>query len=130
MELHLSKNNRNFTHSNSGIKNFINELSDYLTTNQNKIANLSEKNQIEKEINNGFDDYFKENHLYLVTEDRDGIVFLWDFTEKSKESIEVDNLSQELLNVATEGAMLQFKNGELHFYSENGYDIVYGEDDN
>lgn len=32
--------------------------------------------------------------------------------------------SDELLKVAKEGAMLQYKNGKYELYSENGYDML------
>lgn len=117
MELHLSKNIKNYKKPDLNTQNFINDLSNFLNkqTNNNLVESLN--------------DYYKEGHLYLVTEDRNGIVMLWDFTEKSKESYEETNLPEDLIPVATEGAMLQFSNGKLTFYSANGYDIVYGEDD-
>jgi len=110
LELHLSMNKKNYIKPESTTQNFINDLSNFLN----------------QPVNN----YYKEGHLYLVTEDRNGIVFLWDFTEKSKEAYEETNLPTELIPVATEGAMLQYSNGKLSLYSPNGYDIVYGEDNN
>lgn len=110
MELHLSMNKKNYIKPESNTQNFINDLSNFL--------------------NQPVNDYYKEGHLYLVTEDRNGIVILWDFTEKSKEAYEETNLPAELIPVATEGSMLQFSNGKLTLYSPNGYDIVYGEDNN
>lgn len=66
----------------------------------------------------------KEGHLYFVTEDRGNIVYLWDFTAKSKREFKEEITSEELLQVAKEGAMLVYKNGEYKLYSENGYDII------
>ncbi|MBQ3414640.1 MAG: hypothetical protein IJH39_04670 [Clostridia bacterium] len=119
MELHLSMNKKNYIKPDNNTQNFMKDLSNYLN-------NKNEQNNLVEPVN----DYYKEGHLYLVTEDRNGIVFLWDFTEKSKESYEETNLPEELIPVATEGAMLQYSNGKLTLYSPNGYDIVYGEDNN
>ena len=119
MELHLSMNKKNYIKHESNTNKFVDDLSNYLNNSKPDIP-----------LNQPVNDYYKEGHLYLVTEDRNGVVFLWDFTEKSKEAYEETNLPSELISVATEGAMLQFINGKLTFYSPDGYDIVYGEDDN
>lgn len=66
----------------------------------------------------------KEGHLYFVAEDRGNIVYLWDFTEKSKKEFKVQITSEELLNVAKEGAMLIYINGQFELYSEDGYEMV------
>jgi len=70
----------------------------------------------------------KEGHLYLVTEDRNGIVYLWDFTEKAKEEFEETELPEDLIEVAKEGAMLQYMNGKYVLYSKYGYDILEQEE--
>lgn len=74
-------------------------------------------------------EYRKEGHLYLVTEDRNGEVYLWDFTEKAKTEFLEKNLPAEVLVFATEGAMLQYKDGKYILYSPDGYDIVDAEED-
>lgn len=71
----------------------------------------------------------KEGHLYLVTEDRHGKVYLWDFTEKSETEFLEENLPSEVLQFATEGAMLQYKDGQYILYSPYGYDMLEDEEE-
>jgi len=71
----------------------------------------------------------KEGHLYLVTEDRHGKVYLWDFTEKTETEFLEDNLPSEVLQFATEGAMLQYKDGQYILYSPYGYDMLEDEEE-
>lgn len=71
----------------------------------------------------------KEGHLYLVTEDRHGKVYLWDFTEKSETEFLEDNLPSEVLQFATEGAMLKYKDGQYILYSPYGYDMLEDEEE-
>ncbi len=70
----------------------------------------------------------KEGHLYLVTEDRNGIVYLWDYTEKLDVEFEETELPEDIKEVATEGVMLQFKDGKYVLYSKYGYDILEQEE--
>ena len=70
------------------------------------------------------EEHKKEGHLYFVSEDRGNIVYLWDFTEKSKKEFKEEITSEELLAVAKEGAMLIYKNGKFELYSEDGYDMI------
>ena len=49
---------------------------------------------------------------------------MWDFTDKPKHEFKEVITSDELLKVAKEGAMLQYKNGKYELYSENGYDML------
>lgn len=107
MDLNLFKDIKNNT--NNFIKNFIDELSDFLTNKKNEISKA------------------KEGHLYLVTEDRNGKVFLWDLTDKPKNEFEETNFPQNLLSLATEGTVFQYKNGTYEFYSSDGFDMLYGE---
>ena len=74
--------------------------------------------------------YRKEGHLYLVTEDRMNEIYLSDFTEKSKIEFKEQITDKELLNIAKEGAMLQYKNGKYELYSQNGYDMLFEEEKN
>ena len=82
-----------------------------------ELSNFLENNQ---EINQNR----KEGHLYLVTEDRNGEVYLWDFTEKPENEFKEVFTSKELIDVAKEGAMLQFKDGKYELYSTDGYDML------
>ena len=65
----------------------------------------------------------KEGHLYLVTEDRNNMVYLWDYTEYAETEFVEENLPEEVLAFAKEGAMLQYINGEYILYPQN--DITY-----
>ena len=93
----------------NNVKEFMQDLSNSLE-NPNQSQELQENR--------------KEGHLYLVTEDRNGEVYLWDFTDKPKHEFKEVITSDELLKVAKEGAMLQYKNGKYELYSENGYDML------
>ena len=64
MDLNLIKDVVKEIQKNDIVEKFMSELSNFLENNQ--------------EINQNR----KEGHLYLVTEDRNGEVYLWDFTEK------------------------------------------------
>ena len=72
----------------------------------------------------------KLGHLYLITEDRNNEVYLWDFTDKPKHEFSEKMLSENLLSVAKEGAMLQYKNGKYELYSPYGYDMLFNEENN
>ena len=57
-------------------------------------------------------------------------IYLWDFTDKSKTEFKETGLSDDLLNIAKEGAMLQYKNGRYELYSPYGYDMLFKENNN
>lgn len=115
--------------------NIFNNLDN--TTEKNTNENIEElKELIEKKSPNAEDDKNleinenrKEGHLYLVTEDRNGEVYLWDFTEKAEFEFVESNLSSEVLAFATEGAMLQYKDGKYILYSPDGYDLMDAEEE-
>ena len=94
MDLNLIKDVVKEIQKNDIVEKFMSELSNFLENNQ--------------EINQNR----KEGHLYLVTEDRNGEVYLWDFTEKPEHEFKEVFTSKELIDVAKEGAMLQFKDGQ------------------
>lgn len=75
----------------------------------NEIRNKA--NKIIEKQNQKIQDYKKEGHTYLVTEDIDGRVFLWDSTEKPKFEIEDVNFPEELKDKAKEGNSFLYKNG-------------------
>ena len=110
MNLDLLKNITEQIKNNDNIKEFMQDLSESLE-NKNKQTQELQENR-------------KEGHLYLVTEDRNGEVYLWDFTDKPKHEFKEVITSDELLKVAKEGAMLQYKDGKYELYSENGYDML------
>ena len=98
MDLNLIKDVVKEIQKNDIVEKFMSELSNFLENNQ--------------EINQNR----KEGHLYLVTEDRNGEVYLWDFTEKPEHEFKEVFTSKELIDVAKEGAMLQFKDGKYELY--------------
>ena len=110
MNLDLLKNITEQIKNNDNIKEFMQELSESLE-NKNKQTQELQENR-------------KEGHLYLVTEDRNGEVYLWDFTDKPEHEFKEVITSDELLKVAKEGAMLQYKDGKYELYSEYGYDML------
>ena len=106
MDLNLIKDVVKEIQKNDIVEKFMSELSNFLENNQ--------------EINQNR----KEGHLYLVTEDRNGEVYLWDFTEKPEHEFKEVFTSKELIDVAKEGAMIQFKDGNYELYSTDGYDML------
>lgn len=144
MDLNLFENFKKDMESHSMIKNFMNELSNFLNNlnssktqrNHHNIGNS--KDIIEKEQSSitileedkKLQDNRKEGHLYLVTEDRNKDIYLWDFTDKPKHEFKETLLSDELLSVAKEGAMLQYRDGKYELYSSYGYDMLFNEKNN
>lgn len=134
MNLNLFENIKKDIGDNISIKNFMKDLVNSLNnTNSNKVLNTnntSNEKEIETDKETILDEsakYRKEGHLYFVTEDRNNEIYLWDFTEKSKHEFKEIIFSKELLNVAKEGAMLQYKNGKYELYSPYGYDMISNE---
>ena len=110
MNLDLLKKITEQIKNNDNVKEFMQDLSESLE-NKNKQNQELQEDRI-------------EGHLYLVTEDRNGEVYLWDFTDKPGHEFKEIITSEELLKVAKEGAMLQYKDGKYELYSENGYDML------
>ena len=75
----------------------------------NEIRNRA--NKIIEKQNQKIQDYKKEGHTYLVTEDINGRIFLWDSTEKPKFEIEDVNFPEELKDKAKEGNSFLYENG-------------------
>ena len=77
---------------------------------------LNEITERAKEIidkqNKKIEDYKKDGHTYLVTEDIKGRVFLWDSTEKPKYEIEDVDFPEELKEKAKEGNSFLYQNGK------------------
>lgn len=125
LELNLFKNIKKEMENNGGIQNLLDELGDFLNNIQ---TSAKQNNNVEHntnvQTNKELEEQRKEGHLYLVTEDRNNEIYLWDFTEKAKTEFKETITSEELLKVAKEGAMLQYKNGKYELYSPNGFDIV------
>lgn len=124
MNLNILKNIKQDIKNNVDVKGFIQELTNFLKNiDQPK---TKEKINIDEELQN----YRKEGHLYLVIEDRNNKIYLSDFTEKSTVEFKEEITDKELLNVAKEGVMLQYKNGKYELYSKNGYDMLFEEEKN
>lgn len=138
LDLNLFQNLKTDIESNTTIKKFIDELSNFLkdTTssvkpnssniNNENLPNTKE-NLFDKENTLDVKEYRKEGHLYFVTEDRNNEIYLWDFTDKPKHEFKEIITSVELQKVAKEGAMLQYKNGKYELYSPYGYDMLHNE---
>lgn len=140
MNLDLFERLKKDIEANVTMKNFMEELSVFLNNinsskTQNNRKDVSNENEIKTNGKNQDDEkalednerlqkYRKEGHLYLVTEDRNNEIYLWDFTDKSKHEFKETIYSDELLSVAKEGAMLQYKNGKYELYSPYGYDML------
>lgn len=122
MDLSIFKNIKEDIKNNIDVKGFIQELTNFLKNiDQPK---TKEEINIDEELQN----YRKEGHLYLVTEDRNSEIYLSDFTEKSKIEFKEEIRDKELLDIAKEGTMLQYKNGKYELYSKNGYDMLFEEE--
>ncbi len=129
MDLNLFENLKKDIKTNVTVKNFINELTNFLNNiNSAKTQDNLTNNEDSLENEQKTQEYRKEGHLYLVTEDRNNEIYLWDFTEKSKNEFKEIILSDDLLKVAKEGAMLRYKNGTYELYSPYGFDIVSKEE--
>lgn len=126
MDLNILKNIKQDIENKFDVKAFIEELTNYLKNMETPKIKENE-NISEIDIDEDLQNYRKEGHLYLVTEDRNNEIYLCDFTEKSKIEFKEKITGEDLLNVAKEGAMLQYKNGKYELYSENGYDMLFEE---
>ena len=124
MNLNLFENFKKDINLNNIVKNFMEELNNFLnkTSDSEEIQKInSDDNDIDLNTNR------KEGHLYFVTEDRNNKVYLWDYTDKPKHEFVETNFSKDLLEIATEGTMLQYKNGKYELYSKDGYDMLFNE---
>lgn len=137
MDLNLFENLKKDIKSNGTIKNFMEELGDFFkkaASSPDKHVDITNEEEISADKENTLEEKLEENrkegHLYLVTEDRNGEIYLWDFTDKPKHEFKETISSKDLLSVAKEGSMLQYKNGKYELYSEDGYDMLFNEDNN
>ena len=69
-----------------------------------------------EEQNQKLADYRKDGHIYLVTEDTNNRIFLYDTTSKPEFEIEEIDFPEELRSVATEGKKFIFTNGSYKLY--------------
>lgn len=126
MDLNILKNIKEDIENKFDVKAFIEELTNYLKNMETPKIKENE-NISEIDVDEELQNYRKEGHLYLVTEDRNNEIYLCDYTEKSKIEFKEKITDKDLLNVAKEGAMLQYKNGKYELYSKNGYDMLFEE---
>ena len=97
----------------------------------NKTATVELKEEIKnmaKEIINKQDEklakHRKEGHLYMVSEEIGNNRFLVDLTEKTKIEFEETDIPENLLDRATEGAVLKYTNGTYEYYSNDGFERI------
>lgn len=98
----MRMNNGEFILDNETTKNVTNEIKN----RANKIIEVQ---------NQKIQDYKKEGHTYLVTEDVNGRIFLWDSTAKPKFEIEDVNFPEGLKERAKEGNSFLYKNGKYEY---------------
>ena len=123
MDLDIFQNLEEDENLNNDTNNFVEELEDFINSETMNNDNEEEKEEeTEQSIN---EEYRKEGHLYLVTEDRNNKIYLWDYTEQAETEFVETDLPEEVLVFAKEGAMLQYINGEYILYSPDGYDIIF-----
>lgn len=63
-------------------------------------------------------DYRREGHLYLVTGDTNGRIYLSDQTEKRGYEIEEVDFTEELKSEVAEGTILKYEDGSYHILEE------------
>lgn len=125
MELNIFQNLKQMVEEKINVQDFINDLFDFLEKGVcDKKENVNKEKMVE---NQSLNEYRKEGHLYLVTEDRDNKIYLWDITDKPKNEIEEKDFPEELLDVAKEGSVFKYENGKYEFYSNDGYEMLFDE---
>lgn len=77
---------------------------------------------VEKQ-NKNLERYRKDGHLYMVIEELENNRFLKDLSDSSKIEFEEVNITQDLLDKATEGIVLKYNNGKYEYYSDDGYKL-------
>lgn len=82
-----------------------------------EIENMA--NKILEEQMKELKDYRREGHLYLVTEDTNGRIYLSDQTENRGYEIEEVDFPEESKSGITEGTMLKYENGNYQIWEEN-----------
>lgn len=85
------------------------------TKNISNAINNDAKNLIEEQ-NQKLADYRKEGHIYLVTEDTNNRIYLYDTTSNPEFEVEEIDFPEELKSVATEGRMFIYTNGSYELY--------------
>lgn len=83
-------------------------------------AKIYEKaEEILEEQNQKLEEYRQEGHIYVVTEDTNGRIFLWDTTSKPDNEIEEIDFPEELKDKAKEGNKFIYENGTYKEYIED-----------
>lgn len=121
MELDFLNNLCNNIKENKIVKSFLNELENALEKNKNETENNNKEIKQDEKLN----EYRKEGHLYIVEEDINDRIFLWDITEKPQYTFEEVDFPKELLNEAKEGTVFQYKDGKYNLYSRDGFERIY-----
>ena len=75
-----------------------------------------ESSKLIQKQNEKINAYKKDGHIYLVTEDTNGKIFLYDTTSKPNFEIEEVNFPKDLLKSATEGKKFVYENGTYKIY--------------
>ena len=76
-------------------------------------------NELLEEQNKILEEYRKEGHLYKVSENINGCIFLWDMTDEPKMEIEEVDFPEELLSKAIEGTVFQYIDGKYKLKGED-----------
>ncbi len=105
------------------LDNIIDSITKPMKDNE-AVKFLQELNNKDKKL----EEFRKEDHLYMVEEDRNGRIFLTDITDDTNNIVleEVD-FPKELIKQATEGTVFKYKDGTYHFHSRDGFERIYGE---
>ena len=87
---------------------------------QQEIKKMAE--EIIDKQNEKLDSYRKEGHLYMVSEELGNNRFLYDLTDAQGFEFEEVQIPKDLLNLATEGSVLKYTNGDYEYYSSDGFE--------
>lgn len=101
-----------------------NYVIDNISTKELKEEIINNAKEILEKQNINLENYRKDGHLYLVTEELENNRFLKDLTDKSKTEFEETSISKDLLSKAVEGTVLKFINGKYEYYSDDGFEMV------
>ena len=72
--------------------------------------------EVLQEQNDELEKYRQEGHLYIVKEDINDSIYLFDITSNPEFSIEEVDFPKELRSEATEGTVFKYENGQYSFY--------------
>lgn len=83
---------------------------------ENRITTMA--NELIEEQNKILEEYRKEGHLYEVSENINGAIFLHDITDNAKMEVEEVDFPEELKEKAVEGTIFEYINGEYKLKGE------------